>query len=93
MAVTTVDSARAQRAREMENALASVWMEGLEPSPEALAIFQRYVDGEMTAEEMGFAIDQLLDSKYGPVGNSSAHFRGCVRAGRRIPHCEHFEIG
>ena len=27
------------------------------------AIFQRYVDGEMTSEEMGRAIDELLDRK------------------------------
>jgi hypothetical protein len=67
MAVVTADRARAQRAREVENALASVRMEGLEPSPEALAIFERYVDGELTSKEMGRALDTLLDSKYGPV--------------------------
>lgn len=67
MAVTATDQARAQRAREVENALASVRMEGLEPSDDAKAIFQRYVDGDLTAEEMGRAIDQILDTQYGPV--------------------------
>jgi hypothetical protein len=67
MAVITSDPARTQRAKEVENALASVRMEGLEPSAEALAIFQRYVDGVSSSEEMGRAIDQLLDAKYGPV--------------------------
>ena len=67
MAVITTDRARIQRAREVANALASVRMEGLEPSDEAKTIFQHYVDGVITSEEMGRAIDQLLDDKYGPV--------------------------
>ena len=67
MAVSTTDRARVERAREIENALASVRMEGLEPSEEAKAIFQRYVEGDLTSDEMGRAIDQLLESKYGPV--------------------------
>jgi len=67
MAVTVTDEARAQRAREVENALASVRLEGLEPSDEAKAIFQRYVDGELGLEEMGQAVDQLLHRQYGPV--------------------------
>jgi hypothetical protein len=67
MAATTTDAARRQRAREVENALASVRMEGLEPSDEAKAMFQRYVDGELSSDELGRTIDQLLDEKYGPV--------------------------
>jgi antitoxin VbhA-like protein len=67
MAVTTLDRTRIQREREVRNALASVRLEGLEPSAEARAIFQRYVDGDLTSEEMGGAVDQLLDRKYGPV--------------------------
>ena len=67
MPVITADRAREQRAKEIDNALASVRMEGLEPSDEAKAIFQRYVDGIVTSEEMGRAIDALLDREYGPV--------------------------
>jgi hypothetical protein len=67
MAVITSDRTREQRALDIENALASVRMEGQEPSEEAKAVFQRYVDGDVTLEEMGRAIDQLLDKKYGPV--------------------------
>ena len=67
MPVTTTDRIGTQRAREVENALASVRMEGLEVSSEAKAIFQRYVDGEASLEEMGRAVDQLLDRQYGPV--------------------------
>lgn len=67
MAVITTDSAREQRAREVDNALASVRMEGLEPSPEAKAIFQRYVDGELTVDEKAKAFQEFLDREYGPV--------------------------
>jgi hypothetical protein len=67
MAVTTPDRTRIQREKEVENALASVRLEGLEPSAEAKAIFQRYVDGDLALKEMGSAVDQLLDRQYGPV--------------------------
>jgi len=66
MAVIT-ESGRAQRAKEVENAIASVRMEGLEPSDAAKAIFQRYVDGELTSEEMDQTFDAYLDREYGPV--------------------------
>jgi Antitoxin VbhA len=67
MAVRTLDQTRIQREREVENALASVRMEGLEPSAEARDIFQRYVEGDLSLEEMGRTVDQLLDRQYGPV--------------------------
>ena len=67
MAVITTHTARTQRAREVDNALASVRMEGLEPSDEAKAMFQRYVDGEMTSEELDREFDLYFDRKYGPV--------------------------
>jgi hypothetical protein len=67
MAVTTPDQTRIQREREVENALASVRLEGLEPSAEARDLFQRYVEGDLTLEEMGRAVDQLLDSQYGLI--------------------------
>ena len=58
---------RGKRLNEVRQALASVRLEGLDPGEAAKAIFQRYVDGVSTAEEMGRAIDQLLDREYGPV--------------------------
>jgi hypothetical protein len=58
---------RSDRARQMDDALASVRMEGLEPSAEANAIFERHADGELTEADMGAAIDALHDRKYGPV--------------------------
>jgi len=67
MAVTTLDQTRIQRQREVENALASVRMEGLDPSAEAKGVFQRYVEGDLSLKEMGRAVDQLLERQYGPV--------------------------
>jgi len=67
MAAITTDRAQEQRAREVENALASVRMEGLEPSQETASLFQRYVDGELTSEELDLAFAAYLDSQYGPV--------------------------
>ena len=67
MAVTTTDRARAQRAREVENALASVRMEGLEISAQAEVLFRRYVEGELSSEELDHAFDRYFDRKYGPV--------------------------
>ena len=58
---------RAIRMAIVENALASARMEGLEPSQEAHGIFQQYVDGELSLEAMGRAVDRLLDRQYGPV--------------------------
>ena len=56
-----------QREREVENALATGRMEGLEPAPGANEIFQRYANGELSLEEMGAAIDAYADRHYGPV--------------------------
>lgn len=67
MTVIPTDRARRQRAREVENALASVRMEGLEPSDEAQALFQQYIEGEVTSEELDHAFDLYFDRKYGPV--------------------------
>jgi hypothetical protein len=67
MAITTTDRTRTQREREVENALASVRMEGLEVSSEARTMFQRYVDGDLSSEELDRAFDRYFDRKYGPV--------------------------
>jgi hypothetical protein len=67
MAVLTIDQARAQRSKEVENAIASVRLEGLDPSTDAMALFQRYVDGELTSDQLDGGLKMLLDEKYGPV--------------------------
>jgi hypothetical protein len=55
MAVLAADRARTQRARETGT---------LE---ETKALFQRYVDGEPTSEELDRAFEACLDREYGPV--------------------------
>jgi hypothetical protein len=67
MAIATINRTPIQRKREVENALASVRMEGLEVSPEAQAMFQQYVDGDASPEELDRAFEQYFDRKYGPV--------------------------
>jgi hypothetical protein len=67
MAVTTFDRTHKSRDREVANAIASLRIEGLEPSGEAKGIFQQYADGELTLTEMGRAVDQLAERQYGPV--------------------------
>jgi hypothetical protein len=58
---------RAKRLLNVSEALASVRLEGLEPSKEAIGIFDRYADGGLTIEQMGTEIDALHDRKYGPI--------------------------
>jgi hypothetical protein len=67
MAITTTDRTRTEREREVESALASVRMEGLDVSAEAQTMFRQYVDGDLTSEELDRAFDRYFDRKYGPV--------------------------
>ena len=67
LTVNITDRERAKRLDAIQQALASVRLEGLEPGEEAKAIFQRYVDGEVTLEQMGAEIEALHDREYGPV--------------------------
>lgn len=50
---------RAWRARFVQNAVANVRLEGLEPSPKALEIWQSYVEGEISVEQAGELIRAL----------------------------------
>ena len=56
-----------QRVREIENAIASVRLEGLEPSMAAKALYARYVEGEISREELDRLFDEHLNRAYGPV--------------------------
>jgi hypothetical protein len=66
-AVNITGPERAKRLDEVGQALASVRLEGLEPGDEAQSIYQRYVDGELTLQEMGAEVEALHDREYGPV--------------------------
>jgi hypothetical protein len=50
---------RAWRERFVQNAVANVRLEGLEPSPKAIEIWQRYIDGEISVERAGKLIRAL----------------------------------
>ena len=50
---------RAWRERFVLNALANVRLEGLEPSPKALEIWQSYIDGDISVEQAGELIRAL----------------------------------
>jgi hypothetical protein len=56
----------AKREADLQDVLASLRIEGRQPS-EAMAIFERYSAGEFTKAEMGAAIESLHERKYGPV--------------------------
>lgn len=61
---------RARREAALRHAQGSLRMSELTIDAETLAIFQRHVEGELTLEELGAAIDQLNDQHYGPVRKS-----------------------
>jgi Antitoxin VbhA len=58
---------RTKREEDYRQSLASLRLEGLAPGPEAGTIFQRYVDGELTLEQMGAEIDKLHERWLGPL--------------------------
>jgi hypothetical protein len=58
---------RAERQARVEGAMASVRLEGPEPTDAAKAIFARYVAGDLTLEEMGAEIRAQNARELGPV--------------------------
>ncbi|BDC50866.1 hypothetical protein F183_A31820 [Bryobacterales bacterium F-183] len=67
MATVNVAEERTQRVREVENALANLRLEGLEPSAEALHIGERYRDGVISFERMQQEFAAFLGLADGPV--------------------------
>jgi hypothetical protein len=66
--ITTAE--RTRRTHVYEEALASVLLEGFELDEPAKALYQRYINGELTLAEVGSAIDELDDREFGPVSVS-----------------------
>jgi hypothetical protein len=68
-AVTTPISEQERAARQAaaERALASVRLEGLEPTDSAKLIFQRYISGELAIDELMQEIQALNARKFGPL--------------------------
>ena len=61
------DQERAERQARVVRAVASVRLEGLEPTGAARAVFDRYVAGELTSQEMTAEIRALNAREFGPV--------------------------
>ena len=58
---------RSERLARVARAVASVRLEGLEPTAAAKAVFDRYVAGELTTGEMTAEIRALNAREFGPV--------------------------
>ena len=61
------DRERTERQARVVRALASVRLEGLEPTDAAQAIFGRYVAGDVTTGEMAAEIRALNARQFGPI--------------------------
>jgi hypothetical protein len=65
-------AARQERERHANNSIAILMSNGPAPSPEALAIMQRHVDGEISIEEAIELTDAMLLSRYRPGTDSAS---------------------
>ena len=48
--------AKARRREMIDSALGTTLAEGVSPGPEVIALAERYVDGEITLQELGVSI-------------------------------------
>jgi hypothetical protein len=70
MALAIHSIGEVERARVYEEALASVRLERLELDEQAKALYQRYIEGELTLAEVGSAIDELDDLEFVPISEN-----------------------
>jgi hypothetical protein len=61
------DQERTERQARVARAIASVQLEGLDPTEAARAIFDRYVAGDLTTQEMASEIRTLNARQFGPI--------------------------
>jgi hypothetical protein len=61
------DEERTARHARVVRALASVRLEGLEPTEAAKSVFDRYVAGDLTTREMAAEIQALNAREFGPL--------------------------
>jgi antitoxin VbhA-like protein len=52
-----------QRRYVANNALATMWLEGLEPSQDVKDLVERYASGDISADELYDAIEGLLNTR------------------------------
>jgi len=61
------DQERTERRQRVTRAVASVRLEGLEPTAAAKAVFDRYVAGDLTTGEVAAEIRALNARQFGPI--------------------------
>jgi antitoxin VbhA-like protein len=61
------DKERIERQARVVGAVASVRLEGLEPTEAASSIFDRYVAGDLSTQEMAAEIRALNARQFGPI--------------------------
>ena len=61
------DWERTERQARVTRAVASVRLEGLEPTEAAKAVFDRYIAGDLTTQEMAAQIRALNARQFGPL--------------------------
>ena len=61
------DRERERRQANVDNAIASLRLEGLQPTDAAVAIFARYIVGELSAGEMSSEVRASNAREFGPV--------------------------
>ena len=61
------DQERSERQARVARAVASVRLEGIEPTEAAKGIFDRYVAGDLTTQEMAAEIRVLNAREFGPI--------------------------
>lgn len=61
------DQERSERQARVACAVGSVRLEGLEPTEAAKAVFDRYVAGDLTTQEMTAEIRALNAREFGPI--------------------------
>jgi hypothetical protein len=64
-------TARQERERHANNSIAILMSNGPAPSPEALAIMQRHVEGEISIEQAIELTDAMLLARYRPGGDAA----------------------
>ena len=64
---TITEQERTGRQARVTRALASVRLEGLEPAEAAKAVFDLYVAGDLTIQEMSAEIQALNAREFGPI--------------------------
>lgn len=65
--IQITETERAEREDRVRRTIGHLRIEGMDLDSEARSLFDRYVEGELSMEELGAAIHALNDRDFGPV--------------------------